>query len=86
MQTTKPKLQRQNATVNAILIEQELVKDVSHRPERSEAELRKLCKQTDLPANWDTIYTKPPNPRFKPKDYDFDAWKAAKIADGTWIF
>lgn len=74
--TTKPKLERQNATITKEIVDLELVRDVSHQPERSEAELRKLCKITDVPTNWAQIKGEP--------TYDFEQWKQSKIAEGTW--
>lgn len=69
--TTKPKLQRQNATVTAEVVELELVRDVVEQ-----ARQRKYSVQ-DLPTNWDAV---------QGRDYDFQSWKQSKIDAGTWRF
>lgn len=70
---TKPKLQRQNATVTAEVVDLELVRDVVEQ-----AKQRTYPRITDKPSNWDDIY--PPTP-----GWNFEEWKRRKIEQGTWV-
>lgn len=54
-----------------------LVVDVSHQPI---SDPRKLCKQTDLPSNWDKV-TREDGIR---TPYDFNEWKAKQVTNGNW--